>query len=918
MVVVPAGSFERNHRYGPVHCVVIGEPFAVGVKEVTRGEYGRFVRATGHSTGDSCSTYEPSRIYPNDPWEEREGRDWENPGFEQTDGHPAVCVNWEDAKAYVRWLSDETGEEYRLLSESEWEYAALEGMPATGNWLTDGGQCQYAQCRYEIGVDRTAKNRTESVGSYESNVYGLHDLMGNVWEWVEDCFNEGYAGAPSDGSAWETGDCSQRVVRGGSWEKAPGDLREADRAWITTGDRGSDVGFRVARTLTFEDLKLRRLSELPGRPLSPAAGGVCASCAGSSFSELLGRPLSPAAVDEDGFTDLHYAALLNLPDAVRELMAAGAVIEPWVAVVDRMIGVSYVSYGTELPGEATEAEFLRDPLAHGFRDTFYFEELTEAEWKDFARSRELSEMWPYELHDLSDPVRRRLCRLVGDEVVHRLRLDYTPLEFAVVGNAVEALSVLTRGGSLLEGSKAGKLLALAIQVDAREAAAWLLDHDADVNVREVESERTPLHYAARNGDARLVELLAARGMDVDARDGRGRTPLHYAAWEDRPEIVKVLAAAGADPMATRDDGSTPLHDAAWRNARASVEALLEAGVPVGIAAVPSIEWEDSGEDGPASGKAAGPGAWTPLHRAAWNDARDAAEALLAHGAEVNARDFEGWTPLHAAAAGNAPAAARLLLERGADMEARDRAGWTALHHAVWHEARPVATLLASRGARLDGKPGSDDSPLYDAGWWARAVRTVGGLEYYQDWSEDEGELVTVEGITFYQYKSVDESSRIVPSIWLRIHLNQYLDSIAGVCSLDRPPGERAARVETLLENLRKFVEAHSYRKVRPFNDPSQMTLSMIRETVLKGAAAAELNRSYLDAGSGSDRYEALGAAFGHVYSVFVNLGPGDPREEWAVKIAEGLACLGAAPAPSGSGCAAASQGLGRDDAGGDT
>lgn len=255
--------------------------------------------------------------------------------------------------------------------------------------------------------------------------------------------------------------------------------------------------------------------------------------------------------------------------------------------------------------------------------------------------------------------------------------------------------------------------------------------------------------------------------------------------------------------------------------------------------------------------------------------------------------------------GNAQAAARLLLERGADMEARDRAGWTALHHAVWHEARPVATLLASRGARLDGKPGSD------AGWWARAVRTVGGLEYSQDWSDV---------VKMKRSKPGDEWSKIkiVPSIWLRIHLNQYLDSIAGVCSLDGPPGERAARVETLLENLRKFVEAHSYRKVRPFNDPSQMTLSIIRETVLKGAAAAELNRSYLDDGSGSDRYEALGAAFGHRYSVFVNLRPGDPREEWAVKIADGLACLGAAPAPSGSGCAAASQGLGRDDAGGDT
>ena len=398
---------------------------------------------------------------------------------------------------------------------------------------------------------------------------------------------------------------------------------------------------------------------------------------------------------------------------------------------------------------------------------------------------------------------------------------------------------------------------------------------------------TDLHYAAILNLPDAVRELMAAGADVNARDGHGRTPLHYAAWYDRHDVVKVLAAAGADPMAPRDDGSTPLHDAAWRNARASVEALLEVGVPVGIAAVPWISWEDSGEDGPASAKAkaAGSAVWTPLHRAAWNDARDAAEALLAHGAEVNARDSEGWTPLHAAAAGNAQAAARLLLERGADMEARDRAGWTALHHAVWHEARPVATLLASRGAGLDGKPGSDDSPsypLYDAGWWAWAVRTVGDLDYYQR-------------------KSVGESSEIVPSIWLRIHLNQYLDSIAGVCSLDRPRGERAARVKTLLENLRKFVEAHSYRRVRPFNDASQTVLSHIQMVVLEGAFAADLNRSYLDDGSGSDRYEALGASFDLRYAVSVNLGRGGSPEEWAAKISEGLACLGPAPAPSGPG-----------------
>ena len=116
MMGSPSSEAGRGDDEGPVHRVVIGEPFAVGVKEVTRGEYRRFVRATGHSAGDSCRTYE------NGKWESRGGRNWEDPGYGQTDEHPVVCVNWGDAKAYVGWLSEETGEGYRLLSEAEWEY----------------------------------------------------------------------------------------------------------------------------------------------------------------------------------------------------------------------------------------------------------------------------------------------------------------------------------------------------------------------------------------------------------------------------------------------------------------------------------------------------------------------------------------------------------------------------------------------------------------------------------------------------------------------------------------------------------------------------------------------------------------------------------------------------------------------------
>ena len=264
LVVVPAGSFMmgspsgeagRDDDEGPVHRVTFERPFAVGVYEVTRGEFARFVSATGHSMGNSCWTYESGE------GEERSGRHWKNPGFSQTDEHPAVCLNWDDAKAYVEWLSRKTGEAYRLLSESEWEYVARGGTTTARYW----GEGEMGQCRYANGADREAKRhnsgwtvadcddgyyQTAPVGSFQANGYKLHDVLGNVWEWTEDCWNESYAGAPSDGSTWESGNCRRRVLRGGSWNYIPGYLRSAFRGWNDTGHRDDDNGFRVARTLT--------------------------------------------------------------------------------------------------------------------------------------------------------------------------------------------------------------------------------------------------------------------------------------------------------------------------------------------------------------------------------------------------------------------------------------------------------------------------------------------------------------------------------------------------------------------------------------------------------------------------------------------------------------------------------------------
>ena len=254
MVVVPAGSFRmgspsgeagRLDIEGPMHRVEISKPFAIGRFEVTRGEYARFVSETGHSSGTACWTYEGGE------WEERTGRNWRNPGFAQADSRPAVCVNWKDARSYVAWLSRKSGEAYRLLSESEWEYAARAGTTGPfhfGSTISTDQANYDGTFAYGSGREGVYRERTVSVGSFPANGFNLHDMHGNVWEWVEDCWNDSYAGAPSDGSAWTSGDCSYRVLRGGSWYGGPRGARSATRYWNSTGNRVSYFGFRVART----------------------------------------------------------------------------------------------------------------------------------------------------------------------------------------------------------------------------------------------------------------------------------------------------------------------------------------------------------------------------------------------------------------------------------------------------------------------------------------------------------------------------------------------------------------------------------------------------------------------------------------------------------------------------------------------
>mgnify|MGYP000078048660 CR=1 FL=1 len=236
MVVIPAGSFtmgsseseaNRSADEGPQRRVVL-QRFAAGKYEVSRGEWTAFVNATNRAAP------------PNDCYTTT-GQDgsWRSPGFAQDDNHPVTCVRWQDARDYAAWLSRETGHGYQLLTEAEWEYAARAG---TTTAYSTGGAITAAQARFN-------SNSTIAVGSFEPNAFGLHDVHGNVWEWVQDCYANPYPSAPANGSAYDTSGCSSRVLRGGSWNNIPQYLRSADRSRFNPTYRFNYDGFRVARTV---------------------------------------------------------------------------------------------------------------------------------------------------------------------------------------------------------------------------------------------------------------------------------------------------------------------------------------------------------------------------------------------------------------------------------------------------------------------------------------------------------------------------------------------------------------------------------------------------------------------------------------------------------------------------------------------
>ncbi|KQV59480.1 bifunctional serine/threonine-protein kinase/formylglycine-generating enzyme family protein [Duganella sp. Root336D2] len=252
LVLIPTGRFQmgssdHEHKIAvkagaqktwldkelPAHWVGIGQSFALGRYPVTVGEWRAFVKATG--------------------WQSKMDVDWQQPGFAQDDRHPVVCVSWYDAQLYLQWLSEKTGQEYRLPSETEWEYACRAGSHTAfsfGDEITPEHANYDGHFTYNDGPKGNSHGGTTRVGSYQPNPWGLFDMHGNVWEWTQDTVHDNYLGAPIDGSAWEQGgDQARRILRGGAWLYQPRYLRSALRNGYSALLANDVVGFRVARKL---------------------------------------------------------------------------------------------------------------------------------------------------------------------------------------------------------------------------------------------------------------------------------------------------------------------------------------------------------------------------------------------------------------------------------------------------------------------------------------------------------------------------------------------------------------------------------------------------------------------------------------------------------------------------------------------
>lgn len=262
MVVIPKGNLKmgspdtedgRNDNESPEHQVELAT-FALGTHEVTRAQFASFVKQAKYISGEQCKLLVDGKF-------EESAAGWLLPGFAQTDKHPVVCINWDDAKAYANWVSKKSGKAYRLPTEAEWEFAARGRSISARYW----GDNPDESCAYANTADKTAQEKiqgtiswvvhicmdgyayTSPVGKFKANGFGIFDMLGNALEWTEDVYAENYPNSKSESKPQE--EKVRRVLRGGSWYDAPRFVRSAARDKAEPNSRYANFGFRLARSL---------------------------------------------------------------------------------------------------------------------------------------------------------------------------------------------------------------------------------------------------------------------------------------------------------------------------------------------------------------------------------------------------------------------------------------------------------------------------------------------------------------------------------------------------------------------------------------------------------------------------------------------------------------------------------------------
>jgi formylglycine-generating enzyme required for sulfatase activity len=251
------GGISNQER---IHQVHVGG-YALSKTEITNAQFTAFVRATGYAPGNTCWTFE------NGTFEERPDRNWRYPGFPHQGNHPVTCLNLTDVNAYAQWLSRITGRQYRLPTESEWQYAAELGGPGDqkvaspwlqacvyGNAIDATGSPQVVDATWVVHSCTDGYSYSTAVAKMKPNALGLYDMRGNVWEWTQDCFGRPASDRPTnnnarDSNAWSSRDCKSNVLRGGSWYADSQSMRSNYRIGYDPTERNFSFGFRLASSL---------------------------------------------------------------------------------------------------------------------------------------------------------------------------------------------------------------------------------------------------------------------------------------------------------------------------------------------------------------------------------------------------------------------------------------------------------------------------------------------------------------------------------------------------------------------------------------------------------------------------------------------------------------------------------------------